>query len=82
MNFALLLHWKDLLRVLKAIQQTFEVRNTPLENTFYRSATEFDLTILRHAWTSVQLLSTTETFEKNWELLLDCLKPLDEIMEG
>jgi predicted nucleotidyltransferase component of viral defense system len=62
----------------KAIQNTFENRETPLPDSFRVFAKSLDLTSLRSAWPSVKDLSGKKTFEELWKQFLDVLSRLDD----
>ena len=65
--------------LLKAIVRTFTHRKTPIPNSFVKAANAFDLTIMRRAWPSVELLDDSKSFEQYWNETFACLKLLDSI---
>jgi predicted nucleotidyltransferase component of viral defense system len=67
----------DMSELLKAINRTFLNRGTRVPNSFATSAGEFDLSILRSAWPSVELSDDSQSFDSAWRELLTCLHVLD-----
>ena len=59
---------KSLLK--EAIRRTFEKRPTQIPESFANTAATFDLKILKSAWTSVEVDTTLEKFDRHWERLL------------
>ena len=67
-------------KLVSAVQKTFKNRNTPIPKSFSKFAEELDTSILKGAWTSVQLLESPTSFDEVWNvfkkqlLILDTLK--------
>ena len=66
----------------KAIVTTFKNRKTELPASFFKMAEEINLTILKSAWTTVQLMEGNISFEEVWEHLLKNLQKLDLVFKG
>ncbi|MBX7232249.1 MAG: nucleotidyl transferase AbiEii/AbiGii toxin family protein, partial [Bdellovibrionales bacterium] len=66
---------KKLLR--RAIQKTFENRKTPIPESFFVTAQDFELAVLRKAWGSVELSTGHESFDVVWEKFLVVLQSLE-----
>lgn len=60
-----------------AIQKTFENRNTPIPNSFFKTAQEFELAVLKRAWGSVELSVSDESFDAVWKKFLTVLRSLE-----
>lgn len=54
----------------KAISITFKNRNTELPKSFLKIAESINLTVLKPAWTTVQLMEGNISFEETWNHLL------------
>lgn len=65
--------------LLKAVLRTFTHRETPVPDSFVITAEAFDLSILRGAWPSVELMGATQTFDESWRETLGCLQLLDSL---
>jgi predicted nucleotidyltransferase component of viral defense system len=65
--------------LLKAVEHTFEHRETSLPMSLSQAARSFDLTILRAAWPSVELADASRSFEETWRNFVACLDALDVI---
>lgn len=68
---------KDRKLLRKAIQKTFENRETPIPESFLATAQEFELAVLRKAWGSVELSTSRESFDTVWENFLVVLRFLE-----
>ncbi len=65
--------------LLKAVLRTFTHRETPVPDSFFITAGAFDLSILRGAWPSVELMGAARTFDESWRETLACLQLLDSL---
>lgn len=65
--------------LLKAVLRTFTHRKTLVPDSFIATAGAFDLSILRGAWPSVELMDTSQTFDESWRETLACLQSLDSL---
>lgn len=68
---------KDRKLLRKAIQKTFENRETPIPESFLATAQEFELAVLRKAWGSVELSTSDESFDTVWGKFLAVLRSLE-----
>jgi Nucleotidyl transferase AbiEii toxin, Type IV TA system len=68
---------KDKKMLRKAIHKTFENRKTPIPESFYSSAQEFELAVLRKAWGSVELSVGNKSFDDVWGKFLNILRSLE-----
>jgi predicted nucleotidyltransferase component of viral defense system len=72
---------KSMSKLKEAIRNTFEIRKTAIDPSFFQSATKFDLTTLSHAWRSIRFISDADSFENCWKELLGHLKDLDNLLK-
>lgn len=68
---------KDKKLLSKAIRKTFENRKTLIPKSFLATAQEFELSVLRGAWSSVELSNIELSFDSVWESFLIVLRSLD-----
>ncbi len=68
---------KDRKSLLKANRKTFEKRETPTPKSFLATAQEFELSVLRTAWGSVELSTGKESFDSVWAAFLSVLRSLE-----
>ncbi len=68
----------DLSNLLTLIQKTFAARHTELPNPIYRDIEFMDLTILRSAWRSLELMGASEVFDLYWKELMIYLHQMHE----
>jgi hypothetical protein len=61
----------------RAIVRTFNHRETEIPVSFEARANSFDLSIMRGAWPSVELMSSANSFEDTWREMMLCLAELD-----
>lgn len=61
----------------KAIVRTFNNRKTPIPESFFSVAQEYQLEVMRNSWPSVELLDNKPTFDKTWADFLKILQALD-----
>lgn len=69
----------DKKKLRDAVLHTFTHRKTQIPESFLATAGAFDLTILRGAWPSVELMDATHSFDDSWRAMLGCLQTLDLI---
>jgi predicted nucleotidyltransferase component of viral defense system len=63
--------------LLKAISRTFDNRKTQIPDSFFKTAKDYQLDMLRKAWSSVELLEDDKGFDSSWEDFLEVLHSLD-----
>jgi predicted nucleotidyltransferase component of viral defense system len=68
--------------LLKAIEKTFSNRKTPMPESFAQTATDYDLSVMRRAWLSVEFMTSTGSFDTAWESVIESLRELDSIRRG
>lgn len=68
---------EDKKALLRAIVRTFTHRKTEVPTSFAARANTFDLSIMRGAWPSVELMSSANSFEDSWREMMVCLAKLD-----
>lgn len=68
---------QDQKELASAIEKTFKNRETYLPTSFLKLAKEINPSILKPAWTSVQLMEGTISFDDSWSEFLKHLKNLD-----
>ncbi len=66
--------------LLNAIKRTFEIRNTPLPESFAAQASSFDLSIMQRAWRSVALADKSLAFDESWKALMSYLSMIDSVI--
>lgn len=66
-------------KLRQAILRTFSHRSTALPDSFESGARSFDLSVLRSAWRSVELIEEIRSFDDAWDELLSCLITLDQV---
>ena len=64
-------------RLAAAIKKTFKNRKTEVPVSFFQFARRINSSILKPAWTSVQLMEGTISFDDSWSEFLKHLKNLD-----
>lgn len=68
---------KNQKEITKAIQKTFQNRETEMPISFYQFAKGVSHAILKPAWTAVQLMEGDISFEESWGQFLEQMKKLD-----
>jgi predicted nucleotidyltransferase component of viral defense system len=61
----------------EAITIVFQKRPTEIPTSFFKTAEQFDLRILRDSWPSVEIDTNAQNFNKHWLMFLDNLKNID-----
>ena len=64
--------------LLAAINKTFQIRETPVPSAFFDVAKNFDVTLMKNSWGSVDIADESATFESSWDAFLSCLKKIDQ----
>ncbi len=64
-------------KLRKAIEDTFKGRGTKIPDSFHLVAKEYDLDLLKRAWTAVEQMGTKVSFETSWRTFLSVLRALD-----
>lgn len=67
--------------IIDAVLRTFTHRKTAIPDSFIATAGAFDLSILRGAWPSVELMDANHSFDESWRETLACLQYLDSIQK-
>lgn len=57
------------------IDSTFKARRTEVPKPIYRDVETMDLTLLRSAWSSLEIMGTSGDFEQYWNELMAYLRP-------
>jgi len=65
--------------MIEAIRKTFQNRKTMLPDSFFKFTKEINHTILRPAWTAVQLMDGSVSFDESWAEFVKNMKKLDLI---
>jgi predicted nucleotidyltransferase component of viral defense system len=65
--------------MMEAIQKTFKNRKTMLPDSFFKFAKEINHTILKPAWTAVQLMEGSVSFDESWAQFVKNMKKLDSV---
>lgn len=65
-------------KLRESIRRTFELRKTPMPDSFYSEAKNFNLSLLQSAWRSVQLAEELKQFDEYWKRFLLLLQVLDQ----
>ncbi len=63
--------------LIQSIQKTFENRKTPIPESFFATANEFELSVIRTAWRSVEISTGKVAFDTAWAAFLETLRSLD-----
>ena len=66
----------DLKNLPKLIAGTFKARQTPVPTPIYRDIETMDLTLLRSAWKSLEIMGANGDFDAYWKELLNSLRKL------
>ncbi len=61
----------------KAIVRTFNNRKTPIPESFFLVAQEYQLEVMQSSWPSVELLDSKASFDETWADFLKILQLLD-----
>lgn len=64
-------------KLKKSIVNTFNGRGTKVPDSFHSIAKDYDLELLKRAWTAVEQMGTEISFETSWRSFLSVLKSLD-----
>jgi len=72
-------HCKNLKKLRLAITKTFDNRKTEIPESFFSTAKEYQLDILRSSWLSVELMDPGHSFESSWADLLEVFRSLDSL---
>lgn len=62
--------------LLSLIKSTFQARRTELPKPIYRNIENMDLSLLRSAWSSIEIMGVTADFDEYWKELLENLRKL------